>query len=68
MYFDNFADFLAMGGHGLYVWGSYGLMAAGLALLIIGSLRGQRRWLHAQRRLLQRQKSSRSSNPTREES
>lgn len=68
MYFDSFADFLAMGGHGLYVWTSYGLMSAGLALLIIGSLRGQRRWLREQRRLLERQRSRRGAASTREES
>ena len=28
MYFDNFADFLAMGRHGLYVWLSYGIFLA----------------------------------------
>jgi len=25
MNFDNFSDFLAMGGHGLYVWMAYGV-------------------------------------------
>ncbi|WP_250657691.1 heme exporter protein CcmD [Alkalimarinus coralli] len=25
MNFENFSDFLAMGGHGLYVWLSYGV-------------------------------------------
>jgi heme exporter protein D len=24
MNFDNFSDFLAMGGHGIYVWMAYG--------------------------------------------
>ncbi|MFP8965905.1 heme exporter protein CcmD [Pokkaliibacter sp. CJK22405] len=28
MYFSSFADFLAMGGHGLYVWLSYGIALA----------------------------------------
>ena len=27
MYFDSFADFLAMGKHGLYVWSAYGATA-----------------------------------------
>ena len=27
MYFETFADFLAMGGHGLYVWLAYGATA-----------------------------------------
>lgn len=60
MYFDSFADFFAMGGHGLYVWTSYGLMSAGLALLILSTLRGQRRWLHEQRRLLEREQQRRA--------
>ncbi|UWN51641.1 hypothetical protein ASALC70_03871 [Alcanivorax sp. ALC70] len=34
MYFDSFADFLAMGNHGFYVWTAYGLSA----LLIIGNM------------------------------
>lgn len=63
MYFDSFADFVAMGGHGLYVWTSYGLMTAGLALLIIGSLRGQRRWLREQRGQLARQQHQRVATP-----
>ncbi len=28
MYWNNFADFLAMGGYGLYVWGSFGMALA----------------------------------------
>ncbi len=27
MFFDDFASFIAMGGHGQYVWLSYGLAA-----------------------------------------
>jgi len=27
MHWNSFADFLAMGNHGLYVWGSVGVMA-----------------------------------------
>ena len=34
MYFDSFADFVAMGNHGFYVWTAYGLSA----LLIIGNM------------------------------
>ena len=28
IYWNSFADFLHMGGYGLYVWGSFGLTAA----------------------------------------
>jgi heme exporter protein D len=34
MYFDSFADFIAMGGHGVFVWSAYGISA----LLIIGNI------------------------------
>ncbi|WP_217350711.1 heme exporter protein CcmD [Azonexus fungiphilus] len=32
IYWNSFSDFLAMGGYGLYVWGSFGVTA--LAMLI----------------------------------
>lgn len=34
MTFDSFADFLAMGRHGVYVWSAYGVCALALLLLI----------------------------------
>lgn len=62
MYFDSFADFLAMGGHGIYVWLSYGLMTALLALLILGSRWHQRRWLREQHRQAVRQQARRPAD------
>jgi len=35
MQFDSFAEFVAMGGHGLYVWLAYG---ATVAVLLISSI------------------------------
>ncbi len=32
MSWNSLPDFLAMGGHGLYVWGSFALVAAALGL------------------------------------
>lgn len=32
MYWSSFSDFLAMGSHGFYVWGSVGVMAFLMAL------------------------------------
>ena len=32
MYWNNFSDFLAMGNHGIYVWGSAIVMAMTMAL------------------------------------
>jgi len=33
--FQNFAEFLAMGGHAVYVWSSYGFFALVIALNVI---------------------------------
>ncbi|MEW6990194.1 heme exporter protein CcmD [Colwelliaceae bacterium 6441] len=38
MQFSTFAEFLAMGGHGFYVWLSYGISILLLSLLVIFSL------------------------------
>jgi heme exporter protein D len=35
MHWNSFADFVHMGGYGLYVWGSYG---AGLVVMLIEPL------------------------------
>lgn len=37
MSFDSFADFLAMGGHGLYVWLCYGVGFVVLAANLLGA-------------------------------
>ena len=42
MQFSSFNDFVAMGGHGLYVWISYGFSLLSLALLIWLSLRSNK--------------------------
>lgn len=31
MIWNSWSDFVAMGGYGLYVWGSFGVTAAGIA-------------------------------------
>lgn len=61
MAFDSWDAFIAMGGHGFYVWTSYGLMLAGLAGLVLVSRQGQRRWLQAQRQALRRQQARKPS-------
>ena len=43
-YWDSFADFLAMGGYGPFVWGSYGVMVLALAVEL-WSLRRRRKAL-----------------------
>jgi len=32
IYWNSFSDFLAMGGYGLYVWGSFGVTALIMAI------------------------------------
>ena len=39
MAFDSFADFIAMGNHGFYVW-----LAYGTAVVALGGLVGLTRW------------------------
>ena len=48
-YWSSWSDFIAMGGYGLYVWGSFGALAA-VVLVEIGSLSGRRRALRSARR------------------
>jgi len=42
MQFNSFSDFIAMGGHGLYVWISYGFSLLSLLLLVVFSLRSNK--------------------------
>jgi heme exporter protein D len=39
MYFKTFADFIAMGGYGLFVWGSFGVTALVILAEIITARR-----------------------------
>jgi len=45
-YWSSFDAFIAMGGYGLYVWGSYLVAAAGLAIEIVLLVARRRRTLH----------------------
>lgn len=42
IYWNSFADFLAMGGYGLYVWGSFGVTAAILIVEPIVAVRSRK--------------------------
>jgi heme exporter protein D len=55
MAFDSFSAFLTMGGHGPYVWSSYGAFFVLMAALMISSLRRRRAMLEACRRNFMRQ-------------
>lgn len=39
----SLADFLAMGGHGLYVWGSFGIVALVMLANVVLPIRKERR-------------------------
>ncbi|MBL8334833.1 MAG: heme exporter protein CcmD [Rubrivivax sp.] len=45
MHWSSFADFLAMGGYGLYVWGSFGMTAGIVAWELITLAKARRRAL-----------------------
>lgn len=54
--FENFDALLAMGGHGPYVWGAYGLSLAIMAWLGLAPLRRQRALLADLRQRIQAQR------------
>ena len=39
MYFESFSEFVAMGNHGPYVWGAYGVTVIVIAGLLITAAR-----------------------------
>ena len=43
IYWNSLSDFLAMGNHGLYVWGSFAVMALLMILEPILLMRGRKR-------------------------
>ena len=52
--FNSWADFFAMGGHGLYVWSSYGAFAILLILLVIATYMQFNSWKKSELRRLER--------------
>ncbi|MCC5886408.1 MAG: heme exporter protein CcmD [Gammaproteobacteria bacterium] len=54
MSFDSFGEFLAMGGHGFYVWWSYLLTLVVVGFILVWPLWRRRRFLTEQRGRLQR--------------
>ncbi len=55
MYFDSFSEFLAMGGHGLYVWIAYGLTAVIFIFNLITPIFKRKRLIVEQTRQLRRE-------------
>ena len=55
MSFSSFAEFLAMGTHGPYVWSAYGISLAVLALNVALPILARRRYLQDEARRLRRE-------------
>ncbi len=55
MNFSSFADFIAMGNHGVYVWTSYGISLAVLILNVALPALARRRYLQDEARRLRRE-------------
>ena len=55
MSFASLSDFIAMGHHGVYVWSSYGICLAVLALNVALPVAARRRYLQQEARRLRRE-------------
>jgi heme exporter protein D len=55
MHFASFAEFLAMGQHGLYVWTAYGICLLVLGLNVALPVLAKRRYLQDEARRLRRE-------------
>ncbi len=56
MYWNSLSDFLAMGNHGLYVWGSFIVMALVMTLEPLLLVRGRKQLVNRLRRQLRAEK------------
>ena len=56
MYWNSLSDFLAMGNHGLYVWGSFIVMALVMILEPVLLVRGRKQLVTRLRRQLRAEK------------
>ena len=61
MYWNSLSDFLAMGTHGVYVWGSVGVMALSMALEPILLMRGRKSLIARLKRQFRAENSERTS-------
>lgn len=55
MAFSSWAEFIAMGGHGVYVWFSYALATAVIAFMFIEPIVNKHNFIKQQRSQLRRQ-------------
>jgi len=52
---SNLPEFLAMGGHGVYVWSAYGITATVLVLMFLPPVFGKRHLVQAEARRRRRE-------------
>ncbi|MEI7429405.1 MAG: heme exporter protein CcmD [Betaproteobacteria bacterium] len=62
MYWNSFSEFLAMGNHGVYVWGSVAVMTITMILEPLLLIRGQKSLIARLKRQLRADKSYQSSD------
>ena len=55
MSFNSFSDFIAMGGHGLYVWSAYGVTLVVFTFNAVKPLFMNKRFLQEQKQLQRRE-------------
>jgi heme exporter protein D len=65
MYWNYFSEFLAMGNHGVYVWGSVGVTALLMALEPILLMRGQKSLITRLKRQFRAESADRGAQNTR---
>ncbi|MFT5721605.1 MAG: heme exporter protein D [Motiliproteus sp.] len=58
MYFDTFSDFIAMGGHGLYVWLAYAIALIIIVFNVLSPLLAKKQFMAAYKRRLRREQRS----------
>ena len=56
MQFDSIAEFIAMGGHGFYVWLAYGLTAAIILFNVMAPVIARRKLIKEQSQRLRRER------------
>ena len=64
MYWNSFSDFLTMGNHGVYVWGSVGVMAILMVLEPVLLIQGQKNQVTRLKRQFRAEKSDRNTDRT----
>ncbi|MEH6823967.1 MAG: heme exporter protein CcmD [Motiliproteus sp.] len=55
MHFNSFADFIAMGGHGLYVWLAYSIALVVIVFNVLSPILRKRQFIAEYKRRLKRE-------------